>query len=199
MVRGLEIEWQFILSAVSEDALRSATRSRRIRQAYLTQVGHAIRVRHIDDGYLMTVKSGGGLVRREVEFAIAPDVAKELFEIADENTIDKIRYDLGGWEIDVFQGRHEGLLIGEVEVEHEQDPLPPAPTGVEVLCDVTEERGFHNQFLASLDETEARALVADLQAEPRAALDAVRELSDSHETGERPRYVGRPGGSIPTP
>ena len=199
MVRGLEIERQFILKAVSDETLRIATRSRRIRQGYLTRVGPAIRVRHIADKYVMTVKSGGGFVRREVEFEITPDVAQGLFDIAGESTIDKTRYDVGGWEIDVFHGRHEGLLVGEVELEREHDPIPPVPEGVEVLRDVTEELGFHNQFLASLDAPEARALLTDLRTDPDATLEAVRDHYRDELPTERRRYVGRSGGSKQVP
>ena len=179
--RMLEIERQLLLRSVEESVLRSATRVRRIRQGYLTKVGPAIRVRELPDRSVMTVKSGGGLVRREVEFEISTDVAAGLFEIAGDSTIEKTRYDVGRWEIDVFHERHEGLLIAEVELEAVDEPVPPLPAGIDVLEDVTEHSGFNNQFLAFLDDAAAPSLIAALLADPTGTLAAVRAVVDEED------------------
>jgi len=170
----LEIERQFLVRRIDPAVMDRAERVHSIRQGYLTEVGPAIRVRKIDTRHVMTVKSGGGLVRQEVEFDIEPEVADELFQIADGRVIQKTRYVLGGWELDVFEGRHSGLLIGECELNDAKDPTPPVPSGVDVWREVTEEPGFTNQFLACLDEAEAGELVALLGSDMNAALDWVR-------------------------
>lgn len=157
-----EIERQFLLAEVAPEVLRSADRVHHIRQGYLTTTPPAIRVRQFDDSFLMTVKSGGQLVRREVEFPIDPKVADALFEMAEDRLIEKRRHMVGPWEIDVFDGRHRGLLVAEVELEHASDPTPPFPEGVKVMREVTDDVSFTNQALAQLDEAAAAALIARL-------------------------------------
>lgn len=118
----------------------------------------------------MTVKSGGGLVRREIEFEIDPEVAEGLFEIAGQRLIDKTRYVVGGWEIDVFEGRHAGLLVAEVELDHPEQPTPPIPLGLELWREVTEAVGFTNQFLSSLDADEVSELLDRMEDDVAGAL-----------------------------
>jgi adenylate cyclase len=170
----LEIERQFLIRRIDPTVFTRAERIHSIRQGYLTLTSPAIRVRQIDDRTVMTVKAGGGLVRREVEFDIAAEIATELFDIAGSRTIQKTRYVLGGWELDVFEGRHAGLLIGETELDDPDDPTPPLPLGVELWREVTHEQGFTNQFLASLDEGKSRELVEHLSSDFNAAIEWVR-------------------------
>ena len=68
-----EIERQFLCRQPTDPVLSGADAVRPIRQAYLTGTGTAVRVRRIDDTTVLTVKSGIGLVRREVEFPIDAD------------------------------------------------------------------------------------------------------------------------------
>jgi len=154
-----EIERQFLLSAAPESVLAGADRVVKIRQGYLTTVPPAIRVRKLDQKFLMTVKSGGTLVRREVEFEIEPAIAAQLFEIAGDKLIEKTRYVIGPWEIDVFEGRHTGVIVAEFEMETEDDPLPPLPAGLEAITELTHARSFSNQILAQLGESETRQLL----------------------------------------
>ncbi len=159
---GVEIERQFLLKRVAPKTLASADRVHRIRQGYLTTTPPAIRVRRIDDRDVMTIKSGGTLERREVEFAIDPDVADQLFQMAEGRIIEKTRYVVGRWEIDVFEGRHEGLLVAELEMSRPDEPRPPFPSGVEVAAELTEVVEFSNQRLAQLDGDGMHRLLASL-------------------------------------
>lgn len=159
-----EIERQFLLDAVPARVLEGADRVVTIRQGYLTTVPPAIRVRQLDGEFLMTVKSGGTLIRREVEFAIPRLIAEQLFEIAGDHLIEKTRYVVGPWEIDVFAGRHEGVIVAEFEMETPDDPLPPLPGGLVPVMELTHERTFSNQILAQLGEGETRMLLRSLLA-----------------------------------
>ncbi len=172
----LEIERQFLLRGIAPSVLDAAERVHIIRQGYLTVTGPAIRVRQIDDRSVMTVKQGGGLVRQEVEFDIPAEVADQLFEFAGDRVIEKTRYDVGGWEFDVFAGRYQGLLIGEAELDSPDDPTPPLPLGVELWREVTEEPGFTNQFLAGLDSDQSKEFIAALESGANEALDWVRRI-----------------------
>ncbi|MCA9738795.1 MAG: CYTH domain-containing protein [Gemmatimonadota bacterium] len=169
-----EIERRFLCGPLEGGALARADRVQRIRQGYLTTSGPAVRVRQKDDAFLMTVKAGGGLVRREVEWPIPADVADELFEIAGARVLSKTRHVLGRWEVDVFDGALAGLVVAEVELSAADESLPSPPAGVPLLREVTEEPGLTNQWLAALEPEAARAFVAAAAAGPDAALAWVR-------------------------
>lgn len=157
-----EIERQFLLDAVPKGVLAGADRVVKIRQGYLTTVPPAIRVRELDGTFLMTIKSGGTLVRREVEFEIPEPIARQLFSIAEERVIEKTRYVMGPWEIDVFHGRHDGVFVAEFEMVTPDDPLPPLPEGLRAVMELTHEPTFSNQILAQLGERETRMLLCSL-------------------------------------
>lgn len=160
----IEIERRFLCLAVEDETLRHAERTT-IRQGYLTQGDPAVRIRQRDAAYLLTIKSGRGLKRHEIELPVEPEAGAELMAMAGERRLEKVRYRIGRWEIDRFRGRHHGLVLAEVELEHEDEPLPPPPPGVHLGREVTDERTFTNQRLAMLDDGEARRLVEQLQRE----------------------------------
>ena len=159
---GLEIERQFLLGAVPESVRTRAERVHRIRQAYLTTVPPAIRVRCLDDRSLLTVKSGGTMVREEVEIDIDEEAARRLFRMAPDRVIEKTRYVLGGWEVDVFHGRHTGVFVAEFEMETPDTPLPPFPDGLEPVRELTHDPTFSNQILAQLDARGVQVLLTRL-------------------------------------
>jgi adenylate cyclase len=127
---AIEIERKFL---VAGDAWRTQAReSKRIRQAYLCKGGHAsVRVRLVDETKAkLTIKSadksackGGGpaLSRAEFEYSIPFDDALAMLDLRIGRIIDKTRYLVaaqGGrtWEVDVFAGVHEGLILAEIEL-----------------------------------------------------------------------------------
>jgi len=114
-----------------------------IRQAYLARNGKAtIRVRIIDDAAAtLTVKSAAaGLRRLEFEYPIPLADAAALLELREGALIEKLRHELPQdrlvWEIDVFQGDNEGLVIAEIELLHEDQHFErPSWLGVEITSD----------------------------------------------------------------
>ena len=133
-----EIERKFL---VADDGWRGeADRGRRFRQAYLAETERAaIRVR-IEDGMcaVLTIKSAEpGLSRAEFEYSVPVDDAEALTELRQGNVLDKTRYrtPYGGrvWEVDVYAGENEGLIVAEVEIDSESDRIDlPAWLGDEV-------------------------------------------------------------------
>ena len=132
----------------------------RIRQGYLTLTEPSVRIRDREGIWVLAFKSGRGLVRREIEIPVEPDIGAELLEMAGELRIDKIRHDAGRWEIDVFRGKLEGLVLDEVELDREDETTPAAPAGVVLLRDVTDEVTSH--WLATLSAEHAERAVRDL-------------------------------------
>lgn len=124
----LEIERKFL---VTGDFRPHATACHRIIQAYLCADGHrTVRVRLRDDVGFLTIKGpslSGGLARYEFEKQISPDEALSLLRIALPGAIDKERFLVPAgqhtFEVDVFHGDNEGLVIAEVELRSENEPF----------------------------------------------------------------------------
>lgn len=138
---GREIERKFL---VVSDAWKSeATSETLLRQGYLSSNAKAtVRVRTRDDAKAELTLKGAtqGFSRAEYEYDIPIADARELLAMAAPNTLEKRRYEVpfGGlvWEVDVFAGRHAGLVIAEVELESEDQPVAlPGWVGAEVTDD----------------------------------------------------------------
>lgn len=163
-----EIERKFIVT--SEGWTSLAKSSSLIRQGYLSSNAKAtVRVRTWDEARAAITLKGPskGASRAEYEYEIPIEDARELMELARPNTVEKRRHivPFGGltWEIDVFEGRHQGLIIAEVELETEDHEVElPDWVGAEVTYD---DRYF-NASLARADDIPQEE--TDLtKAEPR--------------------------------
>jgi CYTH domain-containing protein len=104
------------------------------RQGYLSSVKErVVRVRIAGAEAFLTVKGPThGVTRLEFEYAIpVPDAATMLDLLCEHPLIEKTRYReaFAGrtWEIDVFHGDNDGLVVAEVEVADESDPVQPPP------------------------------------------------------------------------
>lgn len=126
-----EIERKFL---VLGDTWRAGvSRQVAIRQAYLSSNGNAsVRVRIRDQASAsLTVKSQPSALRRlELEFPVPVLEAENMIELRHGGVIDKMRHlvpqDDLTWEIDVFAGENQGLVIAEIELhdEHQAVALP---------------------------------------------------------------------------
>lgn len=137
-----EIERKFL---VLDDRWRtSATQSIRMRQGYLSEgYERSIRVRTENDRAFINIKSSNdGIHRLEYEYEIPLQDAREILErIALRPLIEKTRYIVEHegfeWEIDVFEGDNDGLVVAEVELDSIDDHLPlPEWAGREVSDDL---------------------------------------------------------------
>lgn len=147
---ALEIERKFLIK--DRSYVEMATSSHEIRQAYLSDnVDATVRVRVRDDSAFITVKGrNAGAVRHEWEYAAPVEDAVEMATIlAGGWSIDKTRYivDYDGlrWEIDEFHGRHEGLVVAEVELSGEDESIVLPPFVGE---EVTGRPEYYNSVLA---------------------------------------------------
>jgi CYTH domain-containing protein len=135
------------------------------RQGYVRTGSRAVRIRTGEPrGAVLTLKSGKGVRRREVETIVCPEVAEGLLEASGRRVIEKVRHRIGPWELDRFEGALEGLVLLEIELEDEDDPVPGPPDGVTVIREVTDDKRFTNSVLASLTQNEQRRMVADFLA-----------------------------------
>jgi len=127
-----EIERKFV---VANDAWRQgADQGKRLRQAYLAETARAVvRVRIEDDtrGFLTIKSAESGLSRDEFEFPLKLAEAEALIGLREGSVLQKTRFraphEGRTWEVDVYAGDNEGLVIAEIELVHEADEveLPP--------------------------------------------------------------------------
>jgi adenylate cyclase len=149
---GREIERKFLLKSAAWQTL--AIRSAQMRQGYIARGQRAsVRVRIAgDDDASLNIKSGGLVASRdEFQYAIPVGEAAELLErLCEPPLIEKTRHFVphGGfeWEIDEFHGDNAGLIVAEIELDHEDQEFPrPDWLGVEV----THLPRYYNVSLAS--------------------------------------------------
>jgi len=147
-----EIERKFLV--VGDAWRKKAGHPSAIVQGYLARGRQAtVRVR-IKDGRsaTLTIKSRErGASRSEFEYPLPIKDAKALLDLCGRSRIEKQRYTLTHgklvWEIDVFAGAHEGLILAEVELFQVDQPVSlPSWIGDEVTADPS----YRNSALASL-------------------------------------------------
>ena len=146
----IEIERKF---KVKGDFSQEVQKSLRIRQGYIcADKGRTVRIRiKGDEGYL-TIKGPSDekmWSRYEFEQKIPLADAEELMTLCVAGLIDKVRnYVTAGkhiWEVDVFHGENEGLVIAEIELSAEDETFElPAWIGEEVTLD----RRYYNSALS---------------------------------------------------
>lgn len=154
-----EVERKFL---VTGDGWRDAvSHSVLIRQAYLSfTAAMAIRIRIVDDAMaFLTIKSAElGIARSEFEYPLPLDDARGLLELRTGDVVEKRRHIVRSgeaqWEIDVFEGRHAGLVIAEIELPRPDAYFErPAWLGQEVTSDPR----YYNVNLAGAHRIKDRA------------------------------------------
>lgn len=153
---GKEIERKFLVKNRSFESM--AGRVDRMEQGYVSlRPAGTVRVRIKNDRAFLTVKGlNEGAVRDEWEYEIPLNDAREMLDRVTEGTvIKKRRYNIDfvgrHWEVDVFEGAYEGLVLAEVELENEncRVELPPF-VGEEVTGDVR----YYNSTMAARNRGE---------------------------------------------
>ena len=121
-------------------------------QAYLARdFDRTVRIRIGGEKAWITIKGRSeGIARAEFEYEIPPADAAELLVMCLPSVIDKTRHlvNYGGhvWEIDVFHGDNEGLVVAEVELaDASVSPTLPPWAGAEV----SSEARYFNSCLAA--------------------------------------------------
>ncbi|WP_299872959.1 CYTH domain-containing protein [uncultured Cocleimonas sp.] len=88
-----------------------------------------VRTRIIGDKAFLTLKGEViGFTRSEFEYQIPIDDATNIIkELCSGGVVDKTRYEIihekHTWEIDIFHGQNEGLVVAEVEVQSESESV----------------------------------------------------------------------------
>ncbi len=134
-----EIERKFLV----KDSWQPQSEGIKIAQGYLSTVPErTVRVRiKGDKGYLTIKGKNQGISRAEFEYEIPVQDAEELLQLAEQPILVKTRYlEKQGdftWEVDVFAGENQGLVVAEIELPAEDAEFSrPAWLGQEVSGDV---------------------------------------------------------------
>lgn len=145
----IEIERKFLVK--DNSFLDDFSRSNRIVQGYLSShPERTVRVRiKGNNGYLTIKGKSEGFSRYEWEKEIEMEEAEKLLQLCEKGVIDKIRYDVivgtHVFEVDVFYGENEGLILAEIELQTEDETFEkPNWLGKEV----TEDIKYYNSYLS---------------------------------------------------
>jgi len=145
-----ETERKFL---VTGEFRKYATDKIEIIQRYLTRdPDKTVRVRIAGDNAYLTIKGKAGrgeIGRKEWEFRIPVDDAREMMNLCLPGKIVKTRYIIPEgkhfFEVDVFHDLNEGLIIAEIELGSEDEPFSrPEWLGEEV----TGNPEYYNSWLA---------------------------------------------------
>jgi adenylate cyclase len=121
----------------------AADEVREIAQGYIAVTEDTeVRVRRLGEQCFLTVKRGHGEVRREEEIEISAEQFESLWPLTEGARIEKRRHYVEGddltFEVDVFGGDLEGLVVAEVEFGSEEEGSrfePPGWLGDELTGD----------------------------------------------------------------
>lgn len=146
-----EIERKFLVT--STDFKEGSFNDMSITQGFLnTHPERTVRVRIKGNKAFLTVKGKSnqlGTIRSEWETEIPVTDAKQLLTLCEDGIIEKRRYEVKAgdhiFEIDEFFGNNEGLIIAEIELDHEHQSFSrPDWLGREV----TGEFKYYNSLLS---------------------------------------------------
>lgn len=152
-VPGLEVERKWLISG-KPPAEAFETPAERIDQGYLTigADGAETRVRRRAGEFILTVKSGTGLVRNETSVNLTSAQFDALWPATAGARVEKSRHLLPGpggstIELDIYEGGLAGLIVAEVEFSSTElagEFVAPDWFGAEV----TDDDRFKNHQLA---------------------------------------------------
>ena len=145
-----EIERKFLIDLKKIGALEKGAS---IKQGYITTKDKTVvRVRVSGAKAYLTLKGANqGISRLEFEYEIPVTDANEIIrELCSGPVVEKTRYLIEHekklWEVDVFHGDNEGLVVAEVELNSEDENIN-LPGWVEE--EVTGEAKYYNSNLLS--------------------------------------------------
>jgi CYTH domain-containing protein len=148
----IEIERKFLVT--STDFIKESNTQNRIVQGYLSSVPErTVRVRIKGDKGFLTIKgksSTSGMSRLEWEKEITVEEAAQLIPLCEAGVIDKVRYEIPigkhVYEVDVFSGENQGLILAEIELQSETESFDkPNWLGLEVTNDSRYYKAFLSQ------------------------------------------------------
>jgi adenylate cyclase len=149
---GIEIERKFLVDHEKWNQLDKPKGSHYKQGYILSDEKRTVRIRVTDKASFITLKGKmeGRMSRAEYEYEIPIADGNEIMASLTEYGTEKIRYCIPAgphtWEVDVFLGDNEGLIVAEIELQSEDDEFerPDWITG-----EVTEDTRYSNARLGT--------------------------------------------------
>jgi CYTH domain-containing protein len=147
---GVEIERKFLVDHEKWDRVYKPEGTH-YRQGYLLSNGkETVRVRISDkEGFLNLKSKVSQMSRKEYEYKIPLQDGIEILDAFTKHGTEKTRYRIPvsgkTWEVDVFVGDNEGLIVAEIELESEDEKFEKPDW---VTNEVTDDGRYTNSSLS---------------------------------------------------
>ncbi len=148
IIMAKEIERKFLVDLNKIGALEGGVT---IKQGYIsTSDKSVVRLRLIGQKAYLTLKGENqGISRSEFEYEIpVEDAHKIISELCSEGVVEKTRYLIQHanhtWEVDIFHGDNDGLIVAEIELRSE-DEYFEKPSWV--TAEVSDDAKYYNSSL----------------------------------------------------
>ena len=147
---AVEIERKFLVTSL--DMLEGIAGTE-LSQGYLSHSPDStVRVRVAGDQGWLTIKGRTqGTRRLEFEYEVPPDDARALLALCQSGRIEKTRYRVPAnshiWEVDVFHGDNDGLVVAEIELADEREDFARPPW---LGQEVTDDPRYFNSALSEM-------------------------------------------------
>ncbi|MEN0052784.1 MAG: CYTH domain-containing protein [Mucilaginibacter sp.] len=147
---AVEIERKFLVDHEKWQQL-AKPEGKHYRQGYiLSDNTKTIRVRVTPEHGYITIKGATkGISRSEYEYTIPAAEGVELLDNFAVSELEKIRYNISFegkiWEVDEFLGQNKGLLMAEIELEHETETFKLPEW---ITLEVTDDKRYYNSALS---------------------------------------------------
>jgi adenylate cyclase len=147
---GVEIERKFLVDHQKWSEFNKPE-GKLYQQGYLVNEKYkTVRIRIAGNHAFVTIKGATeGFTRKEFEYEIPLEDGRELMKSFDLKGPSKTRYRIpvGGkvWEIDVFSGENEGLIVAEIELKSENETFEKPDF---LLEEVTDDARYYNSNMA---------------------------------------------------
>ncbi|MES2375145.1 MAG: CYTH domain-containing protein [Bacteroidota bacterium] len=148
---GIEIERKFLVDHKQWQQLPKPAGTK-MQQGYMVNENdRTIRLRITDKQAYLTFKSGtAGISRNEYEYEIPVNEAAQLFAQFVKTGLEKTRYcityETKLWEVDVFEGDNQGLVVAEIELDSDDEQFEHPPW---VTVEVSGEEKYYNSSLST--------------------------------------------------
>lgn len=147
---AIEIERKFLVNRAKWSALEKPV-GKLFKQGYiLSDDKRTVRIRVTDEAAYLTLKgSTTGISRAEYEYIIPIADGNEILAGLTVSAIEKVRYEIdfagNTWEVDIFSGDNDGLIVAEIELGHEEQTFEK-PDWAEL--EVTDDYRYTNASLS---------------------------------------------------
>jgi CYTH domain-containing protein len=109
-----------------------------------------VRIRIAGEKAFLTIKGRTETISRpEFEYEVPFEDGIELLKLAISEPIEKTRYKIWYegflWEVDLFSGKNQGLVMAEIELESVDQEFPRPDW---LMKEVSEDERFYNSYLS---------------------------------------------------